>query len=363
MQIREVGKTGEKETAEMQSRTEGKNGFWSRAWVVCLTAVFCNFLWGSAFPCIKAGYQLFQISSEDVAGRILFAGARFALAGLLVICIGSLQAKHFLHPVRTSIRPVIVLMFFQTILQYALFYSGLANASGVSSAIIESSNIFLTILIAVYLFHYEKMTSRKLAGSIIGFLGVLLVQIPVGGGTFGFSFTGEGFILLSAISSALSAGFIKKYSQTEDPVMLSGWQFLLGGLVLAAGGWLAGGRLKPATGGAWILLLYMAFISAVAYTLYSILLKYNAVSRVAVYNFTNPLFGVLLSALILGEKNQAFSVLGLLALLLVTIGIVMVNRTGGWASAEVRGKMKRESGDRAVPDLEEKVSETGKSGK
>ena len=207
----------------MQEGNAEHHMIWNRPLIVCLTAVFCNFLWGSAFPCIKAGYQLFQISGSDAAGRILFAGVRFALAGVLVIFAGSLIKKKFLHPVRSSVRPVLVLMLFQTILQYVLFYSGLARASGVSSAIIESSNIFLTIFTAVFIFHYEKMTGRKLTGSIIGFLGVLLVQLPGSGGTFGFSMTGEGFILLSAFSAAVSAGFIKKFSRTEDPVMLSGW--------------------------------------------------------------------------------------------------------------------------------------------
>lgn len=313
----------------MQKENAEQYKIWSRPGIVCLTAVFCNFLWGSAFPCIKAGYQLFQISGTDAAGRILFAGVRFALAGVLVILAGSLIKRRFLHPVRSSVRPVLVLMFFQTILQYVLFYSGLARASGVSSAIIESSNIFLTIFTAVFLFHYEKMTGRKLIGSIIGFLGVLLVQLPGARGSFGFTLTGEGFILLSAFSAALSSGFIKKFSRTEDPVMLSGWQFLLGGLVLAVSGFARGGRLVPLSGYAWLLLLYMAFISAAAYTLYSILLKYNPVSRIAVYNFSNPLFGVLLSALILGEKNQAFSLSGLLALFLVSVGIIIVNRSGG----------------------------------
>ena len=54
-----------------------------------LTAIFCNFLWGSAFPCIKIGYHLFQVSANDSASQILFAGTRFTLAGILVILIGS----------------------------------------------------------------------------------------------------------------------------------------------------------------------------------------------------------------------------------------------------------------------------------
>lgn len=58
--------------------------------VVWLGALLCCALWGSAFPCIKIGYQLFQIESEQTATQILFAGCRFALAGILTLVIGSL---------------------------------------------------------------------------------------------------------------------------------------------------------------------------------------------------------------------------------------------------------------------------------
>ena len=73
------------------------------------------------------------------------------------------------------------------------------------------------------------------------------------------------------------------------------------------------------------LLVYLALVSAVAYSLWGILLKYNPVSRVTVFGFMNPVFGVLLSALLLGETDQASGILGLLSLLLVSVGIYVVN--------------------------------------
>ena len=105
---------------------------------------------------------------------------------------------------------------------------------------------------------------------------------------------------------------------------MSGYQFLFGGVVLAAGGFFAGGRLRVHPAGI-LLLLYMAFISAAAYTIWSMLLAANPVSRIAVFGFFNPVIGVLLSAVLLGESNQAFSLRGLLALVLVSVGIVVVN--------------------------------------
>ena len=45
-----------------------------------LLAIFCNVLWGSAFPFIKLGYRLFSIDSGNTASIFCFAGVRFMLA-------------------------------------------------------------------------------------------------------------------------------------------------------------------------------------------------------------------------------------------------------------------------------------------
>ena len=102
-------------------------------------------------------------------------------------------------------------------------------------------------------------------------------------------------------------------------------QFFIGGIVLLIIGSLMGGSLVFYSTGCVLNLVYMGFISAGAYTLWGVLLKYNPVSRVSILGFINPVMGVLLSAVFLGEGREAFSASGLLALLLVSAGIVIVN--------------------------------------
>lgn len=330
-----------------------KKNFWERTPVLVLMALIATFLWGSAFPSIKIGYQLFGIAGSDTAGQILFAGTRFAIAGIMVIAVTSLQQHRFAAPKRSSWLYVLALACFQTIGQYFFFYVGLAHASGVSSSLIEATATFLTILFAVFFFHTETLTAAKVIGCIVGFAGVALIEMPLPGqaeGAFGFSLFGEGFVLISTIAGALAACFIKVFSKNEDPAVLSGWQFFFGGIVLALCGYAGGGRLHaaPAQGASSVtavrmglgvlLLLYMAFISACAYTLWSMLLKYNPVSRVAVFGFINPVVGVILSALLLDEKNQAFSLIGLASLALVSAGIIIVNRTEGRLSGQDAAK-------------------------
>ena len=291
--------------------------------MVVIVAVLCCLLWGSAFPCIKLGYQLFDIPSGDSSSQILFAGIRFTLAGILVILAGSMMQGKLLKPSKTAIPKVLKLCMFQTVLQYIFFYIGLAHITGVKGSIVNAVNVFFTILVSCLLFRLEKLDRQKLVGCIIGFAGVIIVNL---GGEFDMSFTflGDGFLMISAFAYALSSVLIKIYGKDENPVMLSGYQFAAGGLIMILAGLAMGGRLNVVTFQGILLLLYMAFISAGAYTLWSLLLKYNPVSKVAVFGFCTPIFGVILSAVILGESTS-FQLKTLIALMFVCVGIIIVN--------------------------------------
>ena len=107
--------------------------------------------------------------------------------------------------------------------------------------------------------------------------------------------------------------------------MLSGYQFILGGIVMVILGFSLGGRIPYVSASALLMLFYLACISAVAYSLWGILLKYNPVSKVAIFGFTNPVFGVLLSAWWLREGSAELGWNALVALVLVCIGICIVN--------------------------------------
>ncbi len=140
---------------------------------------------------------------------------------------------------------------------------------------------------------------------------------------------GEGAMFAADFFYAASGCLIKIFSKDESPVVLSGYQFLIGGAILFAIGAVMGGNLTFYSTGCILNLIYMGFISAGAYTLWGVLLKYNPVSRVSILGFINPVMGVLLSALFLGEGREAFSLTGLFALLLVSAGIIIVNTSQG----------------------------------
>ena len=304
--------------------TASKQDFFSTVPGILTAAIAANLLWGSAAPCIKLGYQYFAIAESDTMSQILFAGVRFTLAGILTILIGSLMRGRLLLPKRGSGGMILMLAMMQTVIQYTFFYIGLSHAPGFKGSIISPTSTFFALLIAALVFQQEKLTARKLLGCLIGFAGVVVVSMN-GRLEGGVRLDGEGFLVLAAASYGCSSVLIKRFSAREDPVVLSGWQFFLGGLLMTAVAFVGGGRLHAASPRAWPLMLYLGLLSAVAYALWSLLLQRHPVSRIMVFSFLNPVFGVVLSALLLGEGKILDIPRCVLAMVLVCLGVWIVN--------------------------------------
>lgn len=296
----------------------------SRTPVLFLCALISCALWGSAIPVIKRSYQLFSINAANPGALLLFAGVRFALAGVMVLLFGSAMEKKPLLPQKSDWSRVLLVSAFQTVVQYLLYYIALTRTSGVTASILVGTNTFFSILLSTLVFRMERLTVGKALGCLIGFAGVVLAQLN-GQAQFTFSLGGEGLMLLSALSGAVAAVLIGRYSARISPVTLSGWQFFLGGLILVLFGVCLGGTWGAVTPASLATLFYLAFVSAMAYTLWGCLLKHNPVSRVAVFGFLTPVFGVLISAGLLGES--LFSARCVTALALVCLGIFTVNRS------------------------------------
>lgn len=294
--------------------------------MVLPSAMLCCLLWGSAFPLVKIGFSWLNISSEDIPTEILYAGLRFTLAGVIAIIITSLISGKFLRPTMKSLPKVFSLSMFQTILQYLFFYIGLSNTSGVKASVIEAMNVFVALIVSCLIFRMEKFTAAKIIGSVIGFAGVVIINVSKGDLAGGLTLKGEGFILISTVAYAFSSVLMKHWSNEENPMMMSAWQFLLGGIVMSILGFALGGRIIGFDLKSVLLLIYLASLSAIAYSLWASLLKYYPVSRIAVYGFMNPVFGFILSAFLLGE-SEAFGLKSIAALVLVCLGIYIVNYT------------------------------------
>jgi len=292
---------------------------------VFLLAILCCALWGSAFPAIKSGYALLQVAPTDIASQLLFAGWRFALAGVILLIVAVGMKKPVLAMSGRQAGQVALLGLTQTAIQYVFFYIGLAHATGVKSSIMNATSVFFSVVLAHFIYADDRLSGRKALGCLIGFLGVVVVNLG-GGGEFGFDFTllGEGFIVIAAFVLAAASIYGKRLSRNLDPMVMTGWQLAIGGLILTAAGMAMGGRIQGLGLTSGALLLYLALLSSVAFAVWSLLLKHNPVGMIAAFNFLIPVFGVSLSAVFLGESMLRWSYL--IALILVCAGIWLVTR-------------------------------------
>ena len=293
-------------------------------------ALVCCALWGSAFPCVKIGYEMFQV--EGAGSQILFAGYRFFLAGVLTFILACALERRLVVIRRSSLPYVFGQGILQTTVQYVCFYIGLSNTTGAKGSVINASNAFFAILVAHFLMKSEKITWKKAVGCVIGFAGVIVINLAPGGLGGGFHLAGEGLILLCSFAYGTSSVTLKLISDRESPAAITAYQLLFGGALLILIGVLAGGQVGHFTPSSTLLLIYLALLSTIAFTLWAELLKYNPVGKVTVFGFSIPVFGVALSALLLGE--DIFRLQNLAALALVSLGIVVVNlQTGKPAEA------------------------------
>lgn len=304
--------------------------FFAKTGVVVILAVLSTLLWGSAFPCIKNGYRLFTIAEGDMGSQMIFAGVRFLIAGLMTIVVSLCLERAEYRREEGKIFPIggiLLVALVQTCLQYFFYYIGMAHVTGVKGAIVNGTMAFFCVILArIFYKEKEALSKTKIIGCLVGLVGVTVVNLGKGELGSGFTLLGEGFMFLSAIVAALGSLVNKEVSHKMGPITLCGWQLTGGSLMLIFLGKLLGGQVQFTKGGGmgFLLLLYMAFISAAAFTLWTILLKYNAMGRISVFNFLIPVFGTILSALFLGES--VLSPYTVSALCMVCVGIYLVNK-------------------------------------
>jgi len=288
-----------------------------------LIAIGCAALWGSAFPVLKVAYREFGIE-QAVSGRILLAGIRFFLAAMLLFLF-SMKSKESISKLGWKhIAYLLLLGIFQTTLQYYFFYNGLANTTGIKASVLASSGTFFMVLLAHFAYTDDKLSPAKLIGLITGLAGIVLVNW---GKDFSWSFTlkGEGFLIFTGIANAVGTVIAKKMAKDIHPFRVSAFQMLFGSVLLMIIAYSSEEKpmLQFTALGGW-LLIYSAFLSAIAFGMWYALLKYHKAGEITIFKFIIPVSGSILSAIFLPEEFFSFSII--VALSLVSVGIFSVNK-------------------------------------
>lgn len=292
-----------------------------KRWAI-IFSLMAMLLWGSAIPLIKLTYLHAGILPDDPGGKIFIAGIRFFMAGLLTYIYFFLFNKEKVERDKINFKFIIILALIQTTLQYSMYYIGLSNTLGSLAAVIQASNAFITVIISVILIADEKLTGRKVAALIIGSLGLVIINLK-DAGSFHFKLTGEGFILIATTLNALASVLIRKYGRDQNTFLMTGTQFLLGATPLIIIGALTHTSIVNFDLKLFLMLSYGAFISATSFTIWTSVLQAHSASEFGIYKLFIPIFGTILSVLVLGEELTIYIILGLIFVLL---GAVVLNK-------------------------------------
>ncbi len=290
-------------------------------WVVVF-ALTAAIAWGWAYPLIKLGMNEFGILPNMTGSKMLFAGIRFFISGLIILAIAKPTGRKF--GVRKTADWWFILLFslLNTTLHYAFFYFGLSHNAGARSAILNSMSVFTVVIFACMFFKSDRMTMRKAIGCVIGFVGILALNL--GGKDSGrFTLLGDGMIILNALCGASASLLTRGLSKRVDVFVGTGYSLSIGGALLVLPGLAAGGTLPVVSITGLVILLLLIAISTVGFSLYNKLLSCNPVGKVAIFNSLIPVVGAVTSCLCLGETFYwKYVVAGTLA----TAGIYIINK-------------------------------------
>lgn len=290
-------------------------------WVVVF-ALTAAIAWGWAYPLIKMGMNEFGILPDMTGSKMLFAGIRFFVSGLIILAIAKPTGRQF--AVRKTADWWFILLFslLNTTLHYAFFYFGLSHNAGSRSAILNSMSVFTVVIFACMFFKSDRMTMRKAIGCVVGFIGILALNL--GGKESGrFTLLGDGMIILNALCGASASLLTRGLSKRVDVFVGTGYSLSIGGALLVLPGLAAGGTLPVVSITGLVILLLLIAISTVGFSLYNKLLSCNPVGKVAIFNSLIPVVGAVTSCLCLGEVFYwKYVVAGALA----TAGIYIINK-------------------------------------
>lgn len=290
-----------------------------------LIASFCAILWGSAFPALKISYKVINILPEATFNKIYFAGLRFFIAAILLFILSKFLLKESLIIKKKNLKFILILGLLQTAVMYYFFYNGLSYTSGIKSSILISSNNFFVVILAHFIYHDDRINSNKILGLTTGFLGIILVNLGSLPLDLSFTFRGEGFLILSALSGSFGNLLAKKLTKDIHPFKITAWQMLFGSMTLLVIGKIGmkGNQLtfNPLS---ITLLIYTAFLSATAFALWFMLLKYNKAGEITLYRFLIPISGSILSIVFLPDEHFSLNIL--FGLILVSGGIILINK-------------------------------------
>ncbi len=282
--------------------------------------IVLGLIWGSSFLWIK-------IAVSETSPLLLVAfRLLFGILGSLAVVLytrTSLKLDRRMWLILTLIGLT------NNAIPYLLISWGETHIDSAVAAILNSTTPLFTMLIAHFFLHDDRLTPSRLAGLLIGFVGIVaLVSRDLNAGSVGFQgpvLLGQGAVLLASISYAFTAVYARRTTKGLTPVVqglvpLFGSDLALWGLVLTTQSPLK----LPVLPLTWVAMIWLGVMGVcVAFLLYYYLLHSVGPTRTVLVTYVFPLVGLALGVIFLKEKLDWHLLAGGA---LIVGSIVVVNR-------------------------------------
>jgi drug/metabolite transporter (DMT)-like permease len=279
---------------------------WTCLWIVYL-------VWGSTYLAIRV--------MVETVPPLLGAGVRFTVAG--AVMIGVLALHRSVRPSRAQLLSALGVGILLPGANAVVTLAEQEVPSALAALLIASVPLWVLLMRRTA---GEPVSRAGIAAVLVGFAGVALLLRP-GEQSEGASLLALGAVVFAAVMWASGSFATPRLRLPGDPLVSTGWQMLLGGLVIVAVGLAAGeaGDVDPEAFSArsLVALSYLiVFGSWLAFTAYAWLLQNAPISRVATYAYVNPVVAIVLGFAILDEVITPITLVGA-AIIVVSVALVV----------------------------------------
>ncbi len=269
----------------------------------------------ACYTAIKAGLEY--------SPPFRFAGLRTLIGGISLISLLIILKKP-IFPHRDLLKWIIPVGLVSTTITFGFMFSS-PEFTGAGIASVLGNAQPLTIIVLAALFLGEKITKVKITALLLGMTGIVFISAQAFMGENPHAFLGAMLATGTSTGAAITAVLLKRLKPGRDLISLTGWQLIAGSIPLFIGSLF----FEPERSFSWagtfiVLVVFLGVIGTGLTTIiwFWLLQKYEA-SRLSLYLFLIPVFGLLIAFIVFNETLQIFEILGI-GLVITAIGLSVI---------------------------------------
>jgi len=276
-------------------------------WRDLALVVVLSVIWGISTPISKIGVN-------ELPPLFMLAVRFFIVA-----------AAAFFYPVSgAQMRQLLRLSLTLAVLHFPCMFIGLRYVDASAAAVLQQLQLPFAVILAGFVFG-ERLSARAISGIALAFVGVVVIA-----GTpniFAAGWTGLVLMIAAAFFWAIASLQMKSLGRIS-PFAANAWLAVFAAPVLLIESWIfEQSPLSSLSGltltGAGAILYLVVMTTFVGYGIWFKLVQAHPVSVVMPFTLTNPMFGILSSAVMLGEQITPQFMLGA-ALTLCGLALIVV---------------------------------------